>query len=171
MREILDYLIVSLSEYYKMIEEKLQHFSNIIPGRVNQLTLENASKITEIVPDISSAELLHSEIQLLKHGIDSFTEFSEVINKLKIIGSVYPNATRVYQFLLTLPITVAKNERSFSKLKIIKNKLRSMLTGDKMEWLILCSAERDLLEKVDSSKFAEEWSRLKNRRIKIASKL
>jgi hypothetical protein len=124
MREILDYLIVSLSEYYEVIEEKLLHFSNIIPGRVNQLILENANKIAEIVPGISSAELLYSELQLLKNDIDGFTEFSEVIDKLKIIGNGYPNAKRVYQFVLALPITVATNERYFSKLKLIKNNLR-----------------------------------------------
>ena len=42
MREILDYLIVPLSEYYKLIEEKLQYFCNIFPGHANQLTIENS---------------------------------------------------------------------------------------------------------------------------------
>lgn len=167
MREILDYLVVSLTEYYEMLQEKLQHFSNIIPGRVNQLTLENANKIAEIVPGITNGELLYSEFQLLKNDIDSFTELPEVIDKLKIIGNGYPNAKRVYQFLLALPVTVATNERCFSKLKLIKNKLRSTLTPDKMEWLILCSIERDLLENINLSNFAEEWSRLKKRRVKI----
>ncbi|CAF1264678.1 unnamed protein product [Rotaria sp. Silwood1] len=89
---------------------------------------------------------------------------TELINKIKIIRHGYPNATRIYQFLLALPITVATNERCFSKLKLIKNKLRSTLMPDKMEWLIISSAERDLLENADLSSFAEEWSHLKNRR-------
>ncbi len=150
-----------------MIEEKLQHFSNIIPRRVNQLTLENATKITEIVPGISIAELLYSELQLLKNDIDGFTQLCEVIDKLKIIGNGYPNAKRVYQFVLTLPITVATNERCFSKFKVIKNKLRSTLTNDKMERLMLCSIEKDLLENINLSNLAEDWPRLKTRRIKI----
>ncbi|CAF4447340.1 unnamed protein product, partial [Rotaria sp. Silwood2] len=118
---------------------------------------------------ISSGELLYSELQLLIKDIDSFTELPEVINKLQIIGNGYPNATRVYQFLLALPITVATNERCFPKLKLIKNKLRFTLTTDKMEWLILCSTERDLLENINLSNFADEWSRLKNSRLKIVS--
>jgi hypothetical protein len=36
-----------------------------------------------------------------------------------------------------------------------------------MECLILFSVEKDLLENVDLSGFAEEWSTLKNRRVKI----
>jgi hypothetical protein len=38
---------------------------------------------------------------------------------------------------------------------------------DKAEWLILSSAERDLLENVDLLNLTAEWSRLKNRRVKI----
>ncbi len=90
---------------------------------------------------------------------------------LKLMGNRYPNATRVYRFLLTLPVTVATNERSFSKLKLVKNKLRSTLTNDKMEWLILCSVEKDLLENNNLSNFSEDWSRLKNRRVKIVPNL
>jgi hypothetical protein len=83
MREILDNLISSLSEYHKVTEEKLQHFVNVIPGRTNQFTLENAAKLMKIIPGISSAKLLYCEFQLLKDDIDSFTELSELINKLK----------------------------------------------------------------------------------------
>jgi hypothetical protein len=82
MREILDYLIISLFEYYQVIEEKLQHFSNIIPRRVNQLTLENATKITEIVPGISIAELLYSELQLLLKMI-----MMDLLNCVKLLIS------------------------------------------------------------------------------------
>ncbi|CAF1049490.1 unnamed protein product [Adineta steineri] len=164
MIEILDYIVISLTDYHKVVEEKLQHFSTILPGRINHLTLANANKITEIVPSISSAEILFSELQLLKNDIDGVTELPEFINKFKLIANGYPNAKRVYQFILALPITVATNERSFSKLKLIKSRLRSNLMPDKAEWLIIASTERDLLENIDLSKFAQEWSRLKNRR-------
>jgi hypothetical protein len=169
MREILDYLVSSLSEYYEIIEEKLRHFNNIIPGRTDQFTLENARQLVQIVPGISSPELLHCEFQLLKNDIDNCAEFSEIIDKLKLVGKGYPNAKKVYKFLLTLPVTVATNERSFSKLKLLKNTLRSTLNNDKMEWLILCSIEKDLLQNIDLSIFAEDWSRLKNRRIKVVA--
>ncbi|CAF1537904.1 unnamed protein product, partial [Adineta ricciae] len=118
MREILDYLIVAFSEYHKLIEEKLEHFSNIFPGRVNQLTLANAKKICDILPGSSSPELLYSEFQLLKNDFDNYTDMTELIDKIKIIRHEYPNTTRIYQFLLALPRTVATNERCFSKLKL-----------------------------------------------------
>jgi hypothetical protein len=39
-------------------------------------------------------------------------------------SSNYPHVWLVYIFLLTLPITVVCNERGFSKLKLVKNRLR-----------------------------------------------
>ena len=77
-------------------------------------------EITKIVPGISSANLLYSEFQLIKDDIDNSTELSELVNKPKLIDNGYPNATRIYRFLLTLTITVASNERSFSQLKLLK---------------------------------------------------
>ena len=84
--------------------------------------LEKAQRfeITKIAPGISNANLLYSEFQLLKDDIDNSTELSELINKPKPIDNGYLNATRIYRFLLTLPITVASNERSFLQLKLLK---------------------------------------------------
>jgi hypothetical protein len=42
-------------------------------------------------------------------------------------------------------------------MKLIKNYLRTTLTNDKLEYLLLCSVEHDLLEKLDLSELAEQW--------------
>ncbi|CAF1287448.1 unnamed protein product [Rotaria sp. Silwood1] len=167
MREILDYIYFSYAEYHKTIEEKLIHFQNVLPGCAHLFSLQDANNLAQLVPGVSCAALLHSEIELLKDDIDSCTELPEFIDKLRVIRSGYPNAVRVYQFLLTLPISVATNERSFSKLKLVKNYLRSTLSNDKLEWLMLCSLEKDLLQYIDLSSFAEDWALSKNRRIKV----
>lgn len=49
--------------------------------------------------------------------------------------SVFSNAFVALRVLLTLPVTVASGERSFSKSKLIKNYLRStMKQTDLMDW-------------------------------------
>ena len=79
--------------------------------------------------------------------------------------SSYPRASLLYQFVLTLPITVASNERSFSKLKLIKNYLRSTMTNERLFHLIICSLEYDLLDQIDVEKLVNDWTKMKDRRI------
>jgi len=57
----------------------------------------------------------------------------------------YNELFKVYKFLLTIPLTQVTCERSFSKLKIIKTRLRSCLTQDNLESLFLMNCERELL--------------------------
>jgi hypothetical protein len=45
-----------------------------------------------------------------------------------------PDLCTAFLLLLTLPVTVAASERSFSKLKLIKNYLRSSMGADAAEW-------------------------------------
>ncbi len=67
--------------------------------------------------------------------------------------------------MLTLPITVASNERSFSKLKLIKNYLRSTMSNDRLFYLIISSVECDLLDAIDIQKLVNDWTKMKGRKI------
>lgn len=51
----------------------------------------------------------------------------------------------MYKYILTLACTQVQCERIFSKLKIIKNRLRSSLSQELLEPLILISTERDMI--------------------------
>lgn len=63
-------------------------------------------------------------------GRDLFSELKvfrpiEVMNYLKLMDGCFPNAWIAYRILWTIPVTVASEEGSFSKLKLIKSYLRS----------------------------------------------
>ena len=49
---------------------------------------------------------------------------------------------------MVLPVTIATNERGFSKLKIIKNRLRTRINDDRLQALLLCSIETDLMDEL-----------------------
>ena len=54
-----------------------------------------------------------------------------------------------YRILFTVPVTVASAERSFSKLKLLKNYLRSAMSQERLNGLATICIEKDLLDKVN----------------------
>ncbi|XP_019212484.1 zinc finger MYM-type protein 1 isoform X2 [Oreochromis niloticus] len=57
---------------------------------------------------------------------------------------IFPAFVKMIQIYATLPVTTATVERSFSKLKIIKNKLRSLCGEERLSDLLLLAIEKDV---------------------------
>ena len=70
------------------------------------------------------------------------------IKPLRIIMELsgYPSLTCLYKILVSLAITSCSAERAMSRVRIIKNRLRSTMLDDWFSALMVLSAERDLLE-------------------------
>jgi hypothetical protein len=65
---------------------------------------------------------------------------------------------------LTLPVTVASAERSFSKLRLIKNYLRSTMGQDRLQHLTLLSIEAESAEKLQTDQIIDDFASAKSRR-------
>ena len=92
----------SLQNYYLKLEDFLKH---------------------DVYYDIDGLDL-SSELNVLKEilQIKDYTPI-DILNYIKRLDS-FPNTCIAYRILLTIPVTVASAERSFSKLKLIKSYLR-----------------------------------------------
>jgi len=60
------------------------------------------------------------------------------------LKDVFPNIYIALTIILTLPVSSASPERAFSKLKLIKNRLRSTVSEDRLEGLMLITCKRDI---------------------------
>jgi hypothetical protein len=69
----------------------------------------------------------------------------------------FPNASIAYRVLLTIPVTVASAERSFSKLKLLKSYLRSTMTQQRLNDLATIALESEVLEKIDYEHIIEDF--------------
>jgi hypothetical protein len=61
----------------------------------------------------------------------------------------YPNTSIAYRILFTVAVTVASAERSFSKLKLFKNYLRSLMSQESLNDLASLCIEKKLLDEID----------------------
>ena len=67
-----------------------------------------------------------------------------VLNYIKRLES-FRNACIAFRILLTISVTVASTEISFSKLKLIKSYLRSTMLQERLSGLAILSIEKEML--------------------------
>ena len=111
---------------------------------------------TEIVQEFHSFKDMFKEIMSSK--TNSSVEKLIINNVLKFMCandmcSIYPNLSTLYHIFLTLPISSAGAERSFSRLKLIKSYLRSTMTEERLSGLALLSIERQFSTELDYDKW------------------
>lgn len=64
-----------------------------------------------------------------------------------------------------IPVTSCSCERVFSKLNIVKSKLRNTMAQDRLESLILLFTEQEMASNVEVDLVINEFSNLSNRRM------
>ena len=79
----------------------------------------------------------------------------------------YPNVEIILRIFLTLPVTSASCERAFSKMKIIKNYLRSAIGQERLTNLSILSIEFDVTNSLSFDDVIDKFSSLKARKIKF----
>ena len=87
---------------------------------------------------------------------------AEAARCAKELQAIFPLTSRCCHLILTAPMTSASSERSFSKLKLIKTVMRSMMKQERLK----DGCERDLTDSINLDKLVDRWAELpKTRRI------
>ena len=110
--------------------------------------------------------------EIMSSKTNSSVEKLTINNVLKFMRandmcSIYPNLSTLYHIFLTLPISSAGAERSFSRLKLIKSYLRSTMTEERLSGLALLSIERQFATELDYDKEMDYLAKMKPRRKKL----
>lgn len=75
------------------------------------------------------------------------------------LGNTFPSLDAALRISLTIPLSSASIERSFSKLKIIKTRLRTTaMSQTRLEDLMVISCEQDIVDKMDHEKILHKFS-------------
>jgi hypothetical protein len=90
-----------------------------------------------------------SKLKILKCTLPNGTlSAMEIFEHIRDVDC-YPNASIAYHILFTMPITIASTERSFLKLKLLKNYLRLSMTQERLNGLMTLCIEKKLLDEID----------------------
>ena len=95
-----------------------------------------AGRYEQLDPDqvITEWRLSHHIVSADATVTEAYSQLPTTMHQLRFL----------YQVLLTLPVTTASVGRGFSKLSLVKSKLRSTMNQDRLESLLLASTEKDL---------------------------
>lgn len=81
------------------------------------------------------------------------------------VADTFPNTSIALKIYLTLMITNCSGERSFSKLKLIKNDHRTTMTQKRLVNLCIMSSESDILRDIDFTDIVDTFARQKARKV------
>lgn len=127
---------------------------------------------TTNVSDINGIELYHELLHvssILDHDNKKNIKVTpkDLLCKIKTTNStdLFPNLWVALRVLLTIPVTVASAERSFSKLKLIKTYLRSTMAQGRLNSLAILSIENDIAKNLDFKEILRTFAHAKARRM------
>ncbi|KAG8434798.1 hypothetical protein GDO86_012953 [Hymenochirus boettgeri] len=174
--KVLDCVWRSLEDRFEQIKEhsrmfgflySIQNVTEISREEVKQQCdqLEKALSHGE-QRDIDAADLCYELCVLSSHlptNCNTPRTVLDYIYKNKM-SSMFPNMCIALRILLTLPVTVASGERSFSKLKLIKTYLRSTMSQERLVGLATISIECELAHSLDLDEAIKAFASQKARR-------
>ncbi|XP_048514983.1 zinc finger MYM-type protein 1-like [Athalia rosae] len=173
---IIDTAINSTTERFQLLESHCSMFEFLYD--IYSLKGRAKEEIMKSCKDLHIA-LTHSEsmdtdaIELCDELINLATLLSSSQTPIQCINyivkadleSLFPNVLVVLRILMTLPVSVASGERSFSKLKIIKNYLRSTMSQERLVGLATISIESELSASIKYNELIDEFARVKARKV------
>ncbi|XP_074352642.1 uncharacterized protein LOC141691786 [Apium graveolens] len=139
-------------EEVRTLEEsfRIDFFMRLIDIAISSLRNRN------LATTFSHNGLSDFELDVLVHEVEMLLvyvpgDLTSAINIIEFVRSLdcLPNVAIAYRILLSIPVSVASAERSFSKLKLLKNYLRSSMSQERLNGLVVLCIERDMLENID----------------------
>jgi len=167
---------------YSTLRERFGFLSDITSKTTDELRAAANNLVTSYPEDLEDG--LESEIVQFAHLMKSIstkdsaaTSTSEGIKASKSpeldmfltihrhdMVETFPNVEIALRLYLCMFVTNCTEERSFSKLKLVKSYLRNTMGQDRLSSLALLSIEHDKLKQLDFSDIIKDFARRKARR-------
>ena len=174
-----------VQEYYKKpYLEALEHVTNGIKERFSQKGYETYKNLETLLLKAATGEDYEEEFQFITEFYGSDINASALKAQLKIFTTSFPKPKQyekiilrdvinfmkssemktflseigiVLKLVLVLPATNAQSERTFSKLKFIKDYLRTTMKQPRLNHLMICNIYREELDNLSISEIANQF--------------
>jgi len=170
---VIDTALVQLKYRFLGLQEVVNKFNFLQPQNMLQFNEENLVKATYdfIVfyeKDISS-DFTRQVLSIKEILTDSLSKIKTIKELAKCIlendlGSLYKDVLTACVIFTSLPVTVASAERSFSKLKIIKNYLRNSMAQERLTNISILNIEHNRTKDLNINQVIDNFANKKARK-------
>ncbi len=101
---------------------------------------------------------LFNEIQVLKPMLEgkALSSLTDLYHQIMPLKDAFPNMMSMIKAALTIPVSSTTCERVFSKMKLIKTRIRTTMADERLSDLCVLSIERDF--EVDYEQVVDQFS-------------
>uniref|UniRef100_A0A8C5Q7S8 HAT C-terminal dimerisation domain-containing protein n=1 Tax=Leptobrachium leishanense TaxID=445787 RepID=A0A8C5Q7S8_9ANUR len=171
----LDIITNQLSDRFKGMNAVFHRFKIIQPAMLasesDETVISEATRLQELYNDNISADFpgqLLSFRSTLQEEVRSCSTVKDLAHLLLVenraLSSTVPYVCVALLLFLTLPVTVATAERSFSKLKLIKSYLRNTMSQQRLSGLALLSIANERARRLNIESIVDDFAEAKARR-------
>jgi len=166
--------ISKISSELREISLEFEFLSGKLLEKLSASELEECAKeLSAKYPSDLNSEEFESEIASFKHQVLALIDDVATATPLDLLNflhrreleDVYPNIEIAIRIYLSLPVTVASCERSFSKLKLIKSYLRSAMGQERLSNLAILSIEHAFAKNVNFDAIIDSFAARKARKV------
>ncbi|KAE9522127.1 hypothetical protein AGLY_017471 [Aphis glycines] len=137
---------IRINVFYPILDDLLGEINN----RFLDSTLEVITSVGNLIklqPTIEDYSIIKNIFNILNKDVDS---------EVKILASIQDIPNVITKFVV-IPVTSCGCEWAFSKLSIVKSKLRSTMSQERLESLLFLFVEQEMTKSVDFNSVIEEF--------------
>ena len=144
---VLDVLITQFRDKMQPTLDVISPIVGVLQIPLQVPSSKNTQKLVRMFPSEVDAEVFQAEFEVFKNIVDSIPELlnqenAGVTQFAYMQRKTLPLTWKSYQLMLTAPISVAKDERTFSHLKFVKSVYRSAMGDKRLDNLMLLNSEK-----------------------------
>ena len=172
MFDVIDTMIGEMRTRFEHQKPELLACSTFMPSGKNFMDYEIMAPLAMLYQTIGiSCDRLKGQVTVAKDMLTkaSLKDPEDVLDLVLSMKAAFPDLALFGQLVLTMPVSSANAERSFSALKRVKTYLRSTMAEQRLDNLCIMSIERELSSSLlqDINPVLDKFARMKNRRANL----